>query len=572
MRRTDTEAGGAAGRGPRDGLAGAVGAVLRWAEAWTREDAQRFSRLLTWACNDVYGPRLTVAEAEAELAALGLDQPDVMPLLALFAGYRAGAPDPGPLADGIRRCADAARRALSGLPPQAYQRPRVAKFHAALLLQTNLLVPGTLDFDDVDEAAVGEPEYNPEVRSVWTGLNTQEQYLLGMLDCLRMVQTGDLRHLERCVGRFREMIEALPGSDAVATAAGRNLVGLLATALAQAATLGGSLRDADAARAIFRKLRATQDEGSLGLSHYVTVAAAFQEIMLAYRSGDVTALKRQVAELTRFQASLPDGHEFRIPVAAALADSHHQIAVLTGDPAALRTAVAYWRDVVDADPARLNTFMASSYPEARVFGLIQLVLVEPTRANADRAVAEVHRIIEGRSINALRQIELRHGLGRALLRTAQQLGERELLDLCIEELSPALALIRDVVGRERQMPPRAGEVMALISEAFWTRGRFHSHRDTDMEGALGIAAAGAEDVHRPCAHPARGGAQPVGGPGGVEPRGVAGLLQRRVRPSRPGGRGPGDGAHAGATGRRGLPRHRRAPGGPRPPRPSGTLA
>ncbi|MDW6066148.1 hypothetical protein SAZ11_60770 [Streptomyces sp. FXJ1.4098] len=189
-----------------DPLADAVQGVLVWA----LEDIPRFTGLLVWLSYAVYQLRISTEKADEEVAALGLDQPVFAPLRELLAKLRSGEGDPRALAEGARRSADTVRGALRELPTGVPERGRMAKLHAALLLQANLFVPDTMDFDEVDEA-VSEPDPEPVGRSGRPGQVTLEQWLTSLIDMVRVQQTGDLAQLERGAARLQEMIDGLSG-------------------------------------------------------------------------------------------------------------------------------------------------------------------------------------------------------------------------------------------------------------------------------------------------------------------------------------------------------------------------
>jgi hypothetical protein len=461
------------------------------------QDAPGFARLLKWLCVTVYGPRISAGQADAELAALGLDQPVFAPLRELFTGLRSGG-DARSLAEGVRRSADVARRVLREVPAGGAVRPRVAKFHAALLVQANLLVPGTMDFDEVDEAA-REPECNPAGRSGWSG-HSLEQHLAVLVDNVRVFQSGDLEQLERSVARLREMIGAMPGDDAETTAARRDLVGLLAERLGWAAALKGSLQDDDAALAMLRELRAAHHRDGSPPSAYLTVAALFREISRAHRNEDPTGLPRLIEELEDLYASMPPDHEFRFGVALTLGEAHHARATLKQEPAHhvlaaphhdpahhLRLAAHYFREAVGSDRRQIGSLLAASFPAVRALLLARLVLIDPSREAVDRAITEIHRVVEGPHSHSHQKVQLRHALGRALLHAADQLGDPGLLDLCIAELSR----VRELVARGNSWPHIA-DTLINLSAAYWMRGRRHRRgprANQDLEAALAVKRA-----------------------------------------------------------------------------------
>ncbi|GAA2363276.1 CHAT domain-containing protein [Streptomyces cuspidosporus] len=447
-----------------DALSGAVRDVL----AWAVEDVPRFTGLVVWLCDIVNYPPISAEAAGEEVAALGLDRPVLAPLRELLAGIRSGEGDPRELAERVRRGAEAARRALVALPPHAPERARVARLHAALLLQANLLVPGTMDFDDVDEA-VSEPEREPTGRSARPGQFGPEQRLVELIDSLRVAQTGDLARLEQSTARLREEIEALPGDDEGAAATRLALAGGLAGRLHSALTLGGSLQAADAALEIARELRAAwHREGTPPSTSTLNamVFASHHELARARRSGDFTVLPRLVGELTGLYATLPPDQENRFAVAATLAELHREQAARGQDPAGLGAAARYLREVVETDPRRVAPLLAPYFPALRASALTQLMMIEPGREAADHAVAEVHRTLRGPQPSPYQELQLRYQLGRALLHTARHLDDPDLLDLCVTELARVRELIRGGQGL-----PHSADALAQLSDAHWLRRR-----------------------------------------------------------------------------------------------------
>ena len=445
-----------------DALADAVQGVL----AWALEDIPRFTRLLVWLSSTVYELRISTAKADEEVVALGLDRPVFAPLRELLAKLRSGEDDSRALAEGVRRSADVARRALRELPAHAPERARTAKLHAALLVQANLLVPGTMDFDEVDEA-VSEPDPEPAGRFGWRGQVSLEQSLVSLVDAVRVTQTGDLAHLERSAARLREMIDTVSGDGARATAARQAMASALAGRLQTAAWLGGSFRAADAALTMARDLRAAyRRDGSPSSTNTVgaVVFASHHELALARRSDDPTVLPRLVEELTGLYATLSPDHESRFAVAVTLAEAHREQAAATGiRPNSASRPGTPGRG---GDRPRGGSPHCSRpyFPALRAAAMIQLVMIDPSREAADHAVAEVHRILEGPQPTPYQELQLRHNLGRALLYTAHQLDDSGLLDLCIAEL----ARVRELMARGHGLPHTA-DALTQLSEAYWLR-------------------------------------------------------------------------------------------------------
>ncbi|GAA2300171.1 CHAT domain-containing protein [Streptomyces violaceusniger] len=461
-----------------DPLADAVRGVLGWAT----DDIPRFTELLVWLYRAVDRTAISPEEAHAEVAALGLDRPAFVPLRELLAGIRSGEGDPRALAQGARRGADATRRALRQLPQHIPERPRLAKLHAILLVWANFLVPGTMDFDELDEA-MSEPGPHPDDRPGGPEHVGLEQQLATLVDAVRVSQTGDLAHLETSAARLRAITDSLSADSAKAAAARRSLAIGMAGRLHEAATLGGGLRAGDAALTMARELRAADDrEGSVppaGTLNTV-VFAAQHELGLARRSGDFGALPRLVEELTGLYAALPPDQENRFALAATLAEVHRERAALTQDPAELRAAARYLREVVKTDPRGIAPMLAGYFPALRASALTQLIMVEPGRDAADEAIAEVHRVLEGPQPFPHQELRLRYQLGRALLHTARHFDDPDLLDSCVTELSR----VRELIVRGDGLPHTA-DALTQLSEALWLRrGRGGPRAAADREAAL----------------------------------------------------------------------------------------
>nr|WP_307818846.1 CHAT domain-containing protein [Streptomyces sabulosicollis] len=469
----DGEDGGPVG----DPLTGAVRGVLGWAT----DDIPRFVNLVVWLYRAVDRTATSPEEAHAEVAALGLDRPDLAPLCELLTGLRSGEGDPRALAEGARRAADAARRALRRLPAHVPERARLAKLHAILLVWANFLVPGTMDFDEVDEA-MPEPGPHPDDRSGGPEHVGLEQLLATLVDAVRVSQTGDLAHLEAGAARLREIASTLSADSEKAAAARSALAIGMVGRLHEAATLGGGLRTADAALAMARELRAHDREGSVSATGTLNmvVFAAQQELGLARRSGDLGALPRLVVELTGLYALLPPDQENRFALAATLAEVHREQAARTQDPEELRAAAWYLREVVETDPRGIAPMLAPYFPALRASALTQLIMAEPSRDAADEAIAEVHRVLDGPQPSPHNGLRLRYQLGRALLYAARHLDDPDLLDQCVTELSRA----RELIARGDGLPHTA-DALTQLSEAHWLRGgRGGPRAAADREAAL----------------------------------------------------------------------------------------
>ncbi|MEV6425722.1 CHAT domain-containing protein, partial [Streptomyces sp. NPDC051662] len=456
----DAEEAGPAGVVPRtepveEVPADAVQGVVDWA----RRDAVRFARLLEWLCVTVNDPRVSMADAGRELADLGLDQPEFAPLRALLAALRSGGQDPRSLAERVHSAAQAAKEALLAMPTDAPERIRVAKFHAALLVAGNLRMPETLDFGEVDMAAM-RPDPDPAARSAWRRELSLELILATSIDNL-WVSNGEIARVERSAAWLREWIDALPADGAKAAAARRFLAILLAHRVATAATLGGSLQDGVAALSMVKVLSAADERDD--------VQALFSLVtgfLQARRSRDQATLARTAEELIqtlsdRYASPAPDvGTRFVITGTLGLA--HSERAAWTGDQADLRAAARYLREAVETDPATVPPLFAPYFPTARAQMMAQLARTDPRREVIDRAIEEVHRVIEESWTSPWEEARLRLALGQAMLRATTHRSDLSLLDPCITELSRARALAAEGHGL-----PLNVEVLTELSTAHW---------------------------------------------------------------------------------------------------------
>ncbi|MFI1336376.1 CHAT domain-containing protein [Streptomyces sp. NPDC020845] len=463
-----------------DPLADAVQGVLVWA----LEDIPRFTGLLVWLSYAVYQLRISTEKADEEVAALGLDQPVFAPLRELLAKLRSGEGDPRALAEGARRSADTVRGALGELPTGVPERGRMAKLHAALLLQANLFVPDTMDFDEVDEA-VSEPDPEPVGRSGRPGQVTLEQWLTSLIDMVRVQQTGDLAQLERGAARLQEMIDGLSGEGEKATPARQAIAAALAGRIHSAAMFGGSFEAADAALTMARALRAAyRRDGSPPSTNMVNamVFAAHHELALARRSDDPTVLPRLIEELTDLYATLPPEQENRFAIAVILAEVHREQAARTQNLAEFRASARYLRDVVETDQRQIAGLLAPYFPAVRANAMIQLVVIDPSREAADRAAAEVHRILEGPQPTPHQELQLRSQLGRALLHATRHLNDPGLLDQSITEL----ARVRELIAAGRGLP-HIGDALAQLAEGYRLRCARHGpSAQADLDACLAV--------------------------------------------------------------------------------------
>ncbi|MFJ9867578.1 CHAT domain-containing protein [Streptomyces sp. NPDC101165] len=454
------EAPGPAGALPRGGTveqeqADAVQAVVEWA----RRDAVRFARLLEWLCVTVNNPRVAMTDAGRELADLGLDQPEFAPLREMLAALRSDGQDSGSLVERVRSAAQAAREVLLALPANAPERIRVAKFHAALLVAGNLRKPETLDFGEVDAAAL-RPDPDPAARSAWRRVLSLELILSTSIDNL-WVSNGEIARVERSVAWLQEWIDALPADGANAAAARRYLTVLLTHRVATAARLGGSLQDGVAALSMAQGLSATDERDEA--QALFSLLAGFQ---LARRSRDQAALARTTEDLIRtlsdrYASPAPDAGT-RFVITGTLGLAHGERAARTGDQTDLRAAARYLREAVETDPATIPPLFAPYFPTTRAQLMTDLARVDPRREVVDRAIAEVHRVIEDSRTSPWDEAQLRLALGQVMLHATTHRSDLSLLDPCIAELSRVRLL-----AAEGQGMPLNVEVLTELSRAHW---------------------------------------------------------------------------------------------------------
>ncbi|MFH9858078.1 CHAT domain-containing protein [Streptomyces sp. NPDC017202] len=425
---------------------------------WARRDAVGFARLLEWLCVTVNDPGGSAADADRELVDVGLDRPEFAPLRELLAALGSGGQDPRSLAGRVRGTAQTVREVLLALPADAPERIRVAKFHAALLVAGYLRMPETVDFAEVDAAAM-RPDPDPAARSAWRRKGSLELILLTSIDDL-WTSNGEIARVERSAAWLREWIDALPADGETATR--RYLTGLLAHRVATAATLGGSLQDGVTALSMAEGLVAADERDEV--QSLFSLLAGFQ---LARRSRDRAALARVTEDLIRtlsdrYDSPAPDAGT-RFVITGTLGMAYGERAALTGDRADLRAAVRHLREAVEIDPATVPPLFAAHFPTTRAQLMTELALADPRREVIDRAVAEVHRVIGESRTSPWDEAQLRLALGRAMLRATAHRGDLGLLDPCIAELSRVRALAAEGHGRSLHFV-----VLTELSTAHWT--------------------------------------------------------------------------------------------------------
>ncbi|MGV9657523.1 CHAT domain-containing protein [Streptomyces koyangensis] len=441
-----------------------------------RRDGVRCARLLSWLCADMNNPQGGAADPARTLPGLGLDRPVLAPLRELLAALADGGHGSLPLVERLRDAARTVRGAMLALAPEAPERVRVAKIHAALLLAGNLRMPEAFDFAEVDGAAM-RPDPDPAARSVRRGEVSLDLLLTTSIDNV-WASNGEMARLERSVAWLQETLAALP-ADAARSAEGRYLTAFLAHRLWTAGSLGGSLQDGAAALATVERLTAAGDDDVLTLLGLVT---AFQ---VARRSQDSAALAhatdRLIATLTRRYATPAPDAGTRFTITGMLGTALSVRASRTGDEADVREAVRHLREAVEIDPASFTPLFAPFLAPARAEMLTDLARADPRREVIDRALAEISRLAAEARFSPWDEARLRLGLGRTMLRATVHRGDLGLLDPCIEELSRVRALVAE--GHARSL---RSDVLVELSSAYWTSavtggGRATEDRETSLD-------------------------------------------------------------------------------------------
>ncbi|MFB8415190.1 CHAT domain-containing protein [Streptomyces albidoflavus] len=247
---------------------------------------------------------------------------------------QAGGAMPAAGAEGVRRAAALALESLRALPPDTPHRARVARLHAYLLMDGEILTGEPADYTDVERptpppdgdraarlaqwpvATETDPGLLPYLDShlrdfvAHTGLC--ERRVVAGRDVLLALRTGDPGYLDDAAGLLREGVEASPAGSWWAVALQADLV----LVLERAAQYGGNFHDADVALAGLRELRAGLDrDGSVPpdapFALTLTLSAADCELDHARRTEDHTELPRLRAELRSRHKALPPQSEWR---------------------------------------------------------------------------------------------------------------------------------------------------------------------------------------------------------------------------------------------------------------------
>lgn len=455
-------------------LTAAVQAVLHWA----LQDAVRCAHLLEWLWVTVNLPWVPLVDARGELVELGLDQLEFAPLYELLAALRSNGQDPRSLAGPVQSAARAAGEALLACPAGTPERIRAAKFHAALLVVGNLRVPEMLDFGEVDGAAL-LPDPDPAARAVWRREVSLELYLSIAIDNL-WVSNGEVARVERSVAWLKEWLGNLPEDDRADTvAARRHLTSLLTHRVSTAAALGGSLQDGAAALSMAEELTGTGERDDIQ-----RLLSIFTGSQMASSSRDRAAQLRVADGAIRtlsaqYGAPAPD-EGTRFVITATLGSAHSGRAALTGDQADFRAAARYLREVVETDPATLGPLYAPYFPTTRAQAMTELAKIDPRREVIDRAIAEVHRVIDETHVPPREESRLRLALGQVMLRTITDRSDLSLLDPCLAELNRVRAL-----AAAGHAPPLTVEVLTELSTAYWMSAvTGTSHESEDWRSSL----------------------------------------------------------------------------------------
>ncbi|MBO3675718.1 CHAT domain-containing protein [Streptomyces sp. NEAU-YJ-81] len=487
-------------RPPADPVADAVHGLVSLASSLS---TARFTRLLVWLFAELYGSQ-PEQDIGVGLTEMQLDPVGIRLLGALARAVGPGAGTPAARARGVRRAGELAQQALSELPPNTLERAHVAKLHAYLLLVTDLLAPGSVDFDELDPAAL-EPECADRAQwpvaldldpglvphlDDWTRdfsaeLGLRERTMAANLDRLLAYRSGDPGHLERAAALLRDSIGSAPEDHPLATTARATLSEVLAQSAAD-----GNHQDAEAALAIARELRAAAvrdgsapdaSEGSnasdasdsaVGL----TLSWAGLELGRMRTNGDPTGLPELIEELTgRYEALPPDSAE-RGKLASTLAEAYRIRVRHWPDPAGERLAAHYLGEAERAGERSLEPTLFTIHKGSPIEGRAAL-----DRALAD-ADAELRRTLEEPRVNHDQEYLARGRLGLLLLMGFQRFGEPALLDRAIAELTPVRRLIS---GGHASV--HRGDTLEKLSEAhLWRSRRDGPHRAADLRATLDI--------------------------------------------------------------------------------------
>ncbi|MEO3756060.1 CHAT domain-containing protein [Streptomyces sp. B6B3] len=409
-------------------------------------------------------------DAARELVGQGVTDPDAVRLGGLLARLRGAALREDASPDATPAVLESLDELLRILPESTPARAEWATLRARLLLAFEAEAPGSAGWAAAGAAAAVDLASDDSPVPDWPGRAAQERGLAAYGDMMRAARQGDPELLERAAARLRETIHTLPEESREARTARADLARLLT----QATLLSGSLQDADAAvaqtRALVERLDregrdARPDDAFMNMQ--ATVTGALEELELARRQGDPSALSRVFGDVQELYESLPADHAWRHLVAGTLGTAHAtQAQGRQGQDRAvhIRQAKRYLRE---AAAEHAPQALAAYLPFTRAVLLAQLTGLEPDREAIDEAITAIRQALDGPQIVHRQEATLRHALGQVLLRAATMDQDHALLNEGMAELERARDLtaqrrgtgalttlsasyvLRSLVGRER---------------------------------------------------------------------------------------------------------------------------
>ncbi|MEL5956499.1 CHAT domain-containing protein, partial [Streptomyces sp. CLV115] len=374
-------------------------------------------------------------------------------------------------ADGVQRAADLALRSLRAVPPDTPQRARLARLHAYLLLQWEILTDEPADFSEVERptpdpdddstdrladwpiALTVDPGVLPylttHVRDFVAHTGIRERKLAVHLDRILAYRTGDPGYLDDAAALLREAIDASPDGSWWGVSLQADLVDVLE----QAAVHGGSFHDADVALSTLRELRAALErDGSVPPDAPfvldLALSAAGAELSHARRTGDHGELPRMGEELRVRCAALPPGSDRR----GALEERITELDALL-------------------PPALPEGALEPAQPEA----------AEPEILY--RAISEFRRDLGDPQLYHDQEYDRRGALGlRMLFDVVRGEGPGERLDEAITELTRVRVLITEGRGKAHRV-----DVLTKLAEAHLMRAaRGGPHRAADQRACIEV--------------------------------------------------------------------------------------
>ncbi|MFE4372683.1 CHAT domain-containing protein [Streptomyces sp. NPDC056835] len=438
----------------------------------------QFTRILVWLVVTLQSQ--TDGDSHEDL---GLD-PEAVPLLRQAAADRGGA-------DGVRRAADLALRALRALPPDAPERARVARLHAYLLVALETLTPGPVDFNSVERPTpepdrdsgdrfedwpIGVsvepgliPHLDSHLRDFVAHLGIRERRSAANFNQLLADRTGDPGYLEDAAALLVEAVDASPAGSWWALALQEDL----GRVLEKAATSGGSFHDADVSLATLRGLRAALErDGTVPpdapFALTLALSVADRELDHAKRTEDHGALPRLSEELRDRYDALPPESSWREKFAERLSrldelTAHTRQATVQGAPAVAGSG----EDTTEPK----GTGPENGRPEG----------AEPEAL--ERAIAKSRRALDDPEMYREQEYDRRAALGlRQLLAVMRDEGAPGLLDEAITELTRARALLAEGRGRAYGV-----DLLTKLAEAHIVRAaRGGPHADADRRAFVEI--------------------------------------------------------------------------------------